>query len=98
MFALTATDLTETNRDGPNAKTKNVRLMMAYVNSTRSVQVSFSDRFAAIVKVVKDQIERRRVFNQTLYELRNLSERDLSDLGMDRSSLVSVAREAAYGA
>lgn len=71
---------------------------MAYVNSTRSVQVTFSDRFAAIVKVVKDQIERRRVFNQTLYELRNLSDRDLSDLGMDRTSLVSVAREAAYGA
>lgn len=71
---------------------------MAYVNSTRSAQVSFSDRFAAIVKVAKDLIERRRVYNQTLFELNNLSDRDLSDLGLSRASISEVAREAAYKA
>jgi uncharacterized protein YjiS (DUF1127 family) len=75
---------------------KKMRLMMAYVNSSRSVQVSFSDRFAAVVKVVRDLIERRRVYNQTLFELNNLSDRDLSDLGLSRSSIAEVAREAAY--
>ncbi len=69
---------------------------MAYVNSSRSAQVSFSDRFFAVVKVVKDMIERRRVYNETLFELRNLSDRDLFDLGMNRSTIVEVAYEAAY--
>ncbi len=71
---------------------------MAYVNSSRSAQVSFYDRFAAVVKVVSDLIERRRVYNQTLFELNNLSDRDLSDLGLSRSTLAEVAREAAYKA
>ena len=69
---------------------------MAYVNSSRSAQVNLSDRFAAMVKVVKDMIERRRVYNQTLFELNNLSDRDLSDLGISRASIAEVAREAAY--
>ena len=69
---------------------------MAYVNSTRSAQVSFSDRFAAVVKVIADLIQRRRVYNETLFELNNLSDRDLSDLGLSRASLSQVAKEAAY--
>jgi uncharacterized protein YjiS (DUF1127 family) len=70
--------------------------MMAYVNSSRSAQVSFYDRFAAVVKVVSDLIERRRVYNQTLFELNGLSDRDLSDLGLSRSTISQVAHEAAY--
>lgn len=71
---------------------------MAYVNSSRSVQVSFSDRFAAVAKVVLGMVERRRVYNQTLYELQALSDRDLSDLGLSRSTIAEVARAAAYKA
>lgn len=69
---------------------------MAYVNSSRTAQVSFLDRFAAVAKLIKDAVERRRVYNQTLFELANLSERDLSDLGLSRASLAEVAKEAAY--
>jgi uncharacterized protein YjiS (DUF1127 family) len=69
---------------------------MAYVTSTRSVQMSVSDRFAALAVAVKDMIARRRVFNQTLFELGQLSDRDLSDLGLSRASISDVAREAAY--
>ena len=71
---------------------------MAYVNSSRSAQVSFSDRFAAVVKVVSDLIKRRRVYNQTVFELNNLSDRDLSDLGLNRLTIAEVAYEAAYKA
>ena len=71
---------------------------MAYVNSSRSAQVSFSDRFAAVVKVVSDLIERRRVYNRTVFELNNLSDRDLSDLGLNRLTIAEVAYEAAYKA
>ena len=71
---------------------------MAYVNNTRTAQVSFSDRFAAILKVAKDAMERRRVYNQTLFELKGLSDRDLADLGLARANIADVAREAAYTA
>ena len=69
---------------------------MAFVTSTRATHVSFYDRFAALLGGLKDLIARRRVFNQTLYELNHLSDRDLSDLGLSRANIADVAREAAY--
>ena len=69
---------------------------MAYVTSTRAAQVSVYDRFNALAVGLKDAIARRRVFNQTLYELSHLSDRDLSDLGLSRANIADVAREAAY--
>ncbi len=69
---------------------------MAYMNSTRSAHLSFYDRFAALAAAAKDMIARRRVFNQTLFELSHLSDRDLSDLGLSRANITEVAREAAY--
>lgn len=69
---------------------------MAYVNTTRSTHVSFLDRFAAVVKIVKDAVERRRVYNETLFELSNLSDRDLADLGLSRASISDVAKAVAY--
>ena len=69
---------------------------MAYMNSTRTAHVSFSDRFAALATGLKDVIARRRLFNQTLFELSHLSDRDLSDLGLSRANIADVAREAAY--
>jgi uncharacterized protein YjiS (DUF1127 family) len=71
---------------------------MAFVTSTRATPVSFADRFATLVSGVKDLMARRRVFNQTLYELNQLSDRDLSDLGLSRANVADVAREAAYKA
>ena len=68
---------------------------MAYVNS-RSASLSFSDRISSLVKMVKDAVARRRLFTQTLAELSALSDRDLTDLGLSRTSIADVAREAAY--
>jgi uncharacterized protein YjiS (DUF1127 family) len=67
---------------------------MAYVNS-RSASVSISDRFSSVVKMVKDAMARRQLYNQTLHELSALSDRDLTDLGLSRASIADVAREAA---
>ncbi len=69
---------------------------MAYMTSTRAAQVSFYDRFAALAVGLKDAIARRRVYNQTVFELSHLSDRDLSDLGLSRGNIADVAREAAY--
>lgn len=38
-----------------------------------------------------------RVYTTTLNELRTLSSRDLSDLGLSRAMLKSIARDAAEG-
>ena len=62
---------------------------------TRGTEVGF-DGFA-IVRSVKAALQRRRLFNQTLAELNLLTDRELSDLGISRSSVRSVAQEAAYG-
>ena len=69
---------------------------MAYVNSSRQATVSFGDRIVALVKVTGQSMQRRRVYLQTLSELNGLSDRELTDLGLLRVDLASVAREAAY--
>lgn len=68
---------------------------MAYVNS-RSATVSISDRFGALVKLVKEAIERRQIYATTVAELSSLSDRDLTDMGISRLAITDVAREAAY--
>ncbi len=68
---------------------------MAYVN-TRSASVGIADRVANIVKSVKDAVERRRVYAQTVRELSSLTDRDLTDLGLARANIRDLAREAAY--
>ena len=68
---------------------------MAYVNS-RSASMSIADRVSSVVRLVKDAIARRQVYNQTLAELNVLTDRDLADLGISRDSIALVAREAAY--
>jgi uncharacterized protein YjiS (DUF1127 family) len=70
---------------------------MAYANSTRAVGVSLSDRLAATLTVLRAVVQRRRVYDLTLRELKALSDRDLADLGIHRSMIRTVAREAAYG-
>ena len=68
---------------------------MAYVNSL-SASLSFSDRVSSVVKMVKEAVVRRQLYNQTVAELGALSDRDLTDLGLSRASIAEVAREAAY--
>ncbi|WP_110806435.1 DUF1127 domain-containing protein [Rhodobacter capsulatus] len=46
---------------------------------------------------IREALARRKVYRQTLAELRSLSNRELSDLGMHRSMLTRIALEAAYG-
>ena len=70
---------------------------MAYVNTTRAASDGLSDRFGAWVKSARAALQRRRVYDQTVRELRGLSDRDLCDLGLSRASITDLAREAAYG-
>lgn len=70
---------------------------MAYVNSTRSASFGFADRAIRLVRSLREAAEQRRVYTRTIRELRGLSARELADLGIHRSMITRVAREAAYG-
>ena len=70
---------------------------MAYVNSSRSATISFTDRLGSLAKSVKLALHRRRLFNQTVRELNALSNRELADLGIHASMIKQIATEAAYG-
>lgn len=70
---------------------------MAYVNTSRSLNISFADRLGNITKSVKLALHRRRLFNQTVRELNFLSERELADLGIHASMIREIATKAAYG-
>ncbi len=67
-----------------------------YGNSA-AASTSLKDRAVAFLETVRVELAKRRVYRQTLSELSALSERDLNDLGLNRSMLRSVAQEAAYG-
>ena len=70
---------------------------MAYVNQTRAGQLSVSDRVVGLFAGFSAAVQRRRIYSQTLSELRALSDRELTDLGMSRSMIAEIARDAAYG-
>ena len=71
---------------------------MAYVNSTLRVDaLSLRDLIAHPVAALKLMAQRRRVYVQTVTELQALSDRDLADLGLHRSMISAVAKDAAYG-
>jgi uncharacterized protein YjiS (DUF1127 family) len=70
---------------------------MAYTNTARAGNATVLDRVTSAVRSVQAAMERRRLYNRTLSELRALSERELADLGLNASTIAEVAREAAYG-
>lgn len=71
---------------------------MAYVNSTyRADALSLRDLIAHPLAAIQLMAQRRRVYVQTVAELQALSDRDLADLGLHRSMISAVAKDAAYG-
>jgi uncharacterized protein YjiS (DUF1127 family) len=85
-------------RDTPAATDRKYEAdIMAYTNSTRAGNAALLDRLSAVVRSLRETMERRRLYNRTLRELKALSERELADLGLHAASIAEVAREAAYG-
>lgn len=70
---------------------------MAYVNTTRAVQSSIVSRVLAGASSIIAVLRKRQTYLTTLRELSDLSDRELSDLGIHRAMLPEIAREAAYG-
>lgn len=70
---------------------------MAFVNTTRIAQDSFGDRAERFLASIRKSLAQRAIFRQTVRELNALSAKELEDLGMHRSMINDLAREAAYG-
>ena len=69
---------------------------MAYLHASRPARFTPS-LFSAFMEALRVAVARQRLFVQTLAELRQLSDRDLGDLGIDRGDITRLARETAFG-
>jgi uncharacterized protein YjiS (DUF1127 family) len=70
---------------------------MAYANDTLVSVGGLAARFRALRADLADRWAKNRLFTQTRNELSQLSERELSDLGLCRADIDDVAYQAAYG-
>lgn len=70
---------------------------MAYVSSNRSATLSVASRLVEMMKEASEAYTAWRLYRRTLDELGQLSERELKDLGLNRSTLRQAAFEATYG-
>lgn len=70
---------------------------MAYANATRTGEWGIAASLNGLVARLGDARRRYSVYRQTVAELNALSDRDLADLGIARSSITSIATEVAYG-
>lgn len=74
---------------------------MAYANETHrshAAGASLWDRLAELRAGLGERVAKYRMYRATLSELASLSDRDLADLGLHRTMIDDVAREAAYKA
>ncbi len=70
---------------------------MAYTVSNHDV-VGVANEGRGIFARIRRALSDHAVFVRTYHELNQLSDRELDDLGLHRSSLVTIARESVYGA
>ncbi|MFT5064899.1 MAG: hypothetical protein ACJAXK_001840 [Yoonia sp.] len=70
---------------------------MAFITDTHTNGITLVQRFAAIRANIATARAERKVYNTTVSELDNLTNRELADLGLSRGSIKSIAFEAAYG-
>ena len=70
---------------------------MAHVISNRASGFSLAETVSNVLNALRTARARRAIYVRTLNELKVLSDRDLSDLGISRLQIEDLAREAAYG-
>lgn len=69
---------------------------MTHVNYAKTFEAGLIDRSLNVLKRASVRLARFRVYRQTVAELESLSDRELADLGLARTSIRAVAREAAH--
>ncbi|KPA20872.1 hypothetical protein shim_27880 [Shimia sp. SK013] len=68
---------------------------MAYVTNTNTVATATEARgLSVLLSNLAEKWRQHRVYRETYTELMNLSDRDLADLGLNRSMIRRLATEA----
>ena len=70
---------------------------MATIDTTRGRTADLGARLRGAWSEIREDLERRRVYNETFAQLNALSDRDLLDIGLSRLQIPDLAREAAWG-
>lgn len=69
---------------------------MAHVSDIRTSGTSITARFTELRNALFARYTQYRNYRTTLVELDSLSDRELNDLGLSRSTIKSVALESVY--
>ena len=77
--------------------TRGLSIMASFANTSATATNGLVDRLLASFPALAKSMHQRRVYALTVHELSQLSDRELTDLGISRLSIGDVAREAAYG-
>ena len=70
---------------------------MAYATDIRAYGATLSQRISEARAALADRYAKYSTYKVTLNELAGLSDRDLADLGINRTMIRGIATEAAYG-
>lgn len=70
---------------------------MAYAVANTKFSASILERAATYFANQREAYAKHRLYVKTMNELKSLSARELSDLGLSRSSLRDTAYSAVYG-
>jgi uncharacterized protein YjiS (DUF1127 family) len=70
---------------------------MALAIEHQGIETGLGEKLSGVARNVMTRYAQSRVYRTTLSELSALSNRDLADLGIHRSTIKSVALKAAYG-
>ncbi len=69
---------------------------MTYINANHTIEIDLADRIARSFNGILKRLSQARLERRTVRELSALGNRELEDLGLNRSMIKSVARTAAY--
>ncbi|WP_425098609.1 DUF1127 domain-containing protein [Tropicibacter sp. S64] len=69
---------------------------MAYASDVTRAPSALGSLLSTLTVDIRARLARRKVFNTTYRELASLSDRELSDLGLNRTMVRRVAYQAAY--
>ena len=70
---------------------------MAYITETHGLRATILGRIADFLGEMAKSYTDARLMQRTYDELDSLSQRELDDLGIDKTDIARIAREATYG-
>lgn len=68
---------------------------MAFASDNRTTTIALGDRFNAMMASFAETRAKRKVYKDTVRELNSLTNRELADIGINRSLIRAVALDAA---